>query len=252
MGAGGLTQDRFLNGRVLVRQTEAGFRSGLDAVMLAAAVPARDGDQVLELGSGAGAASLCLAARVPGCAVWGLELDPALADLAKVNAAANDMGNRVHFLAGDALACPRDLRRDFDHVLCNPPFHGDEGRASPDAARAAALHDSGRLGDWLRTGLKRAASGGTLTVIMRADRLGEALAALPHRGTMVLPLWPKAGAEAKRVIVQVQKSARRPLAFLPGLVLHEADGRHTTEADAILRDGAALTLTPRKSQKAKA
>lgn len=246
MGGDGLTKDRFLNGRVSVTQTSGGFRSGLDAAMLAAAIPAQDGEQILELGSGAGAASLCLAARVSGCTISGVERDAALVDLANGNANANGMEARVHFLAGDALACPRALRRDFAHVFCNPPFHGDDGKVSPDAARAAALNDEGRFGDWLRAGLKRTASGGSFTAILRADRLGEALAALPHRGTLVLPLWPKAGAEAKRVIVQVTKGARRPLGFLPGLILHEADGRYTREADVILRDGAGLTLVPRK------
>lgn len=241
-----LTQDRFLNGRISVSQSETGFRSGLDAVMLAAAVPARDGDQILELGSGAGVASLCLAARVSGCKVCGLEYDATLATLASRNADANGMGARVHFLAGDALDCPHELRHEFDHVFCNPPFHGGEGLASPDAARAAALHDEGRLGDWLRAGMKRTGSGGTFTAILRTDRLGEALAALPHRGTMILPLWPKAGEAAKRAIVQVTKGARTPLGFLSGLVLHESSGHYTPEADAILRDGAALSVSRQK------
>lgn len=246
MGGDGLTRDRFLNGRVLVSQAGGGFRSGLDAVMLAAAIPAQGDEQILELGSGTGTASLCLAARVPGCMVWGLERDEAQATLADANAEANGMAPRVHFLAGDALACPREVRREFDHVFCNPPFHDGEGQISPDAARAAALYDEGRLGDWLRAGLKRTRSGGTFTAILRADRLGEALAALPHRGTLVLPLWPKAGEAAKRVIVQVTKRARRPLGFLAGLVLHEKDGRYTAAADAILRDGASLSFAPRK------
>lgn len=242
----GLTRDRFLGGRVSVTQTGTGFRSGLDAVMLAAAVPAYEEEQILELGSGAGTASLCLAARVPGCTIWGLERDAALVNLANANAEANGMEARVHFLAGDALACPRELRHDFAHVFCNPPFHGDEGQVSPDATRAAALNDESRLGDWLRAGLKRTASGGSFTAILRADRLGEALAALPHRGTLVLPLWPKAGEAAKRVIVQTRKGARSLLGFLPGLVLHQADGRYTAEADSILRDGAGLPRAPRK------
>ena len=240
-------QDRFLNGKVLASQTADGFRSGLDAVMLAASVPAAAGDEILELGSGAGVAALCLAARIPGCLVRGLEIDARLVALATANADANGVSDRVHFSVGDALAPPAEFRREFAHVFCNPPFHGEEGQASPDAARAAALHDAGKLGDWLRAGLKRTASGGTFTAILRADRLGEALAALPHRGTLVLPLWPKAGVQAKRAIVQVRKGARHPLGFLPGLILHQEDGRYTREADAVLRDGAALPLSPRKA-----
>ena len=238
------TEDRFLGGRIVVRQLAAGFRSGLDAVMLAAAIPAQAGETVLELGSGAGAAALCLAART-GCSVTGLERDADLAALAAANASANGMAERVQFLAGDVFGLPADLKRDFAHVMTNPPFHGEEGRASPDAARAAAKHDDGRLGDWLKAGFRRTASNGTFTAILRADRLGEALAALPHRGTLVLPLWPREGVEAKRVILQVRKGARRPLGFLPGLILHEADGANSEAAEAILRHGEALPLNPR-------
>ena len=238
--------DRFLGGRITADQSGAGFRSGLDAVMLAAAVAAGAGESALELGSGAGVASLCLAARVPGCAVWGLEIDADLVRLADVNAQTNNLSDRVHFVAGDALAPPQALRREFHHVFCNPPFHQAEGQAPPDAARARALHDEGALAGWLAAGLKRTVSGGSFTAILRADRLSEALAALPERGIAILPLWPRAGEAARRVIVQSRKGSRAPLALLPGLILHEADGGYTTEADAILRGRAGLDLGVRK------
>lgn len=235
-----VTEDRFLNGRIVVRQTIHGFRSGLDAVMLAAAVPAGDGD-VLELGAGAGAASLCLAARVPSYKVTGIEIDPKLVDLANTNARENAMDTRVRFVAADALHLPQDLKREFAHVFSNPPFHG-EGMAAPDEGKRRALQDEGRLADWLETGAKRTVSGGTFTTIIRADRLGEALAVLPATGMTVFPLWPRAGEPSKRVILQLRKGAGAPLAVLPGLVLHEEGGRYTPEADAVLRDGASLAL----------
>ena len=237
------TEDRFLGGRVLVRQPQDGFRGGLDAVMLAAAVPARPGEAALELGAGAGTASLCLAQRIEDLTVAGLEIDERLADMANSNAAANGMAGRVSFVAGDALDPPVALRRPFDHVFCNPPFHGEEGEVSPDAARARALQDEGRLAGWVVAGLKRTASKGTFTMILRADRLGEALAVLSQRGVVVFPLWPRADVQAKRVIVQVRNGSRAPLQILPGLVLHESDGRYTEEADAVLRDGEALSLS---------
>lgn len=230
--------DRFLGGRVAVRQSADGFRSGLDAVMLAAAVPARAGDHVLELGAGAGAASLCLAARVAFCRVTAVEIDAALAGLISENAQLN--GASVEAVCADIFALPPELKREYAHVFCNPPFH--EGQPSPDEARDRALRDSGRLGDWLELGLKRAVSGGTFTTIIRADRMGEALSLLPARGVSVLPLWPRADAPAKRIIIQAVKGARSALTVLPGLVLHESDGRYTQAADVILRGGAALTM----------
>jgi len=237
----GATEDRFLNGRVRIRQMATGFRSGLDAVMLAAAVPAGAGDHALELGSGAGTASLCLAARATGSSVTGVEIDPALAALATANAGANGMAQRVSFVAADVFDLPKELRREFAHVLCNPPFH-EGGEVSPDPARDRALRDAGRLAQWMEAGLKRTASEGTFTAIVRADRMGEALARLPERGVCVFPLWARAGAEAKRVLLQVRKGSRAPSALLSGLTLHNADGSYTPEADRVLRDGTALAL----------
>lgn len=231
--------DSFLDGRVRVTQPEDGFRAGLDAVMLAASVPAKNGQAALELGSGVGTVSLCLAARVAGLTLTGVEQDAALVRLADENAAAN--GAAARFIAADVFALPPDLKRDFDQVFCNPPFHG-EGQASPDAARAIALMDGGSLKDWLKLGLQRTVSGGYFTAILRADRLNEALATLPEKGVCAVPLWPRAGEAPKRVIVQARKGSHAPFALTPGLVLHAADGSWTPEADAILRRGEALAL----------
>jgi tRNA1(Val) A37 N6-methylase TrmN6 len=231
--------ETFLDGKVRVAQPQTGFRSGLDAVMLAAAVPARAGQTALELGAGAGTVSLCLAARVAGLSISGIERDESLAALARENASANALD--CNFVAADIFALPAGLKRDFDQVFANPPFHG-EGHASPNQARAAALMDGGRLQDWLKLGLQRTVSDGIFTAILRADRLNEALVALPEKGVSLFPLWPKAGVAAKRVIVQARKGSRAPFSLLPGLVLHQADGSWTDEADAVLRRGSALAL----------
>lgn len=230
----------FLDGRVKAAQPETGFRSGLDAVMLAAAVPAEAGQNVLELGAGSGAASLCLAARVCGVTIIGVERDEGLADLARDNADTN--GADCRFVAADIFALPPELKRDFDQVLANPPFHG-EGQISPDPLRAAALMDEGKLGEWLKLGLQRTVSGGFFTAILRADRLSEALSALPERGVCTFPLWPRQGEMPKRVIVQARKGSNAPFALLPGLVLHREDGSWTPDAEAVLRRGSALALS---------
>jgi tRNA1(Val) A37 N6-methylase TrmN6 len=238
--------DKFLGGRVSVRQMLNGFRGGLDAVMLAAAVPARSGDEVLELGSGAGTASLCLAARVDGVVVTGVEIDADLAALANENARLNASG--ANFVEGDALDLPKELKRDFAHVFCNPPFHDEQGEVSPEPSKDRALRDAGHFGDWMEAGFKRTLSGGTFTAIFRTGRLGEALARLPDRGTIIFPLWPRAGEPAKRVIVQARKGSRAPSALMSGLVLHEADGRYTEAADRVLRHGDALDISASRTE----
>ncbi len=230
----------FLDGRIIAAQPQDGFQSGSDAVFLAAAVPAREGEKALELGSGSGVASLCLEARVPGVLITGVERDAELAALANQNAQANKA--KAHFLSADIFALPLELKRDFDQVFANPPFHG-EGQVSPDAARAAALMDDGKLADWLKLGLQRTVSGGYFTAILRADRLNEALSALPEKGVATFPLFPRAGEAPRRVIVQARKGSRAPFALLSGLVLHQPDGAWTPEADAILRRGTALALS---------
>jgi tRNA1Val (adenine37-N6)-methyltransferase len=236
----GTTKDTFLGGQLTIEQPLGGFRAGLDAVMLAAAVPAQAGDTVLELGSGAGTASLCLAARIPDISITGAEIDSDLVRISNQNATANRMGDRVVFVTVDALDLPQDMKHDYDHVMCNPPFHGGEGERSPDEARALATHDDGSLAAWLSIGAKRTATGGTFTAIVRADRLGETLTALPQTGLRLFPLWPRDGEAAKRVIVQLAKGSRAPQVLCAGLVLHRADGSYTDEADLVLRGAKGL------------
>lgn len=241
----GLTQDRFLGGDIVAMQPADGFRSGLDAVMVAAAVPAAKGEEVLELGCGAAVASLCLAARVEGCTITGIDSEALLISLAGENARLNSMASRFTFIVGDALSPPPELRKSYDHVFCNPPFHDGVGQRSPSRARSAALYDEGRLSRWLASGLKRVRSKGSFTVIVRSDRLGQVLAELPPRGVTVFPLWPSKDKPASRIIVQVRKNSRAPLCLLPGLVLHETDGRYTPEAEAVLRNAGSLALAGR-------
>jgi tRNA1Val (adenine37-N6)-methyltransferase len=234
-----VSAETFLNGRVIVRQPEKGFRAGLDAVMLAAAVA--DGATALELGAGAGTASLCLAARLKDIAITGLEIDPDLVRLANDNAATNGMEKNVRFAAANIFALPLEFKREYDGVFLNPPFHGD-GQAPPDPERALALMDDGTLQVWLEAGLKRVVSGGYLTAILRADRLNEALMALPLGGISALPLWPRSGEAARRVLVQARKGSKANFRLLPGLTLHDETGAYTPDAAAILLGESALAL----------
>lgn len=243
--AGDITRDTLLGGRVRLAQPKAGFRAAIDPVLLAAAVPAVAGERALDAGSGTGAAALCLAARVPGADVTGLELDPALAALASENAHANAVAGRVRFAAGDLFAPPPALAGMlFDHVLTNPPFSAaGTGTPAPDPAKRRATEEgAGGLAAWLDACLNFLEPGGALTLIHRADRLDAVLAELAGRagGIVVFPLWPAVGKAAKRAIVAARKGSGAPLEIRPGLVLHRPGGGYTPEAEAILREGRAL------------
>ena len=247
-----LTRDGFLGGRVTIMQPRAGFRSSTDAVFLAAAVPARPGESVLELGCGAGAAILCLGARVAGLSLAGLELQPGYAALAAANAEANGRALQVH--AGDLAAMPAALRRAFDHVIANPPYHPPgRGTAARDAGRALALAEAATpLAAWIDAARRRLRPGGWLTLIQSAERLGEVLAALgPGWGSVaVLPLAPRAGRPAGRIVLRARKGGRGALRLCAPFVVHAAarhlrDGDDLTEAArAVLREGAALDFDP--------
>lgn len=243
-----LREDGFLGGRLRILQPARGYRAGADAVMLAAACPARAGDSVLELGCGAGVALLCLGARVPGLHLAGLELQPAYAELARRNAAANAIPAELH--QGDLARMPAELRsRSFDHVIANPPYFTG-GPPAPDAGRGRARHEATPLPQWVEAGLRRLRPGGRLTLIQRADRLAAILAALsgPAGAIAILPVAARAGREAGRIIVSARKGARAPLRLLTPFVMHAkpshaGDQEDLTEAaQAVLRGGAALSL----------
>ena len=237
----GITEDRLLDGRVLLRQPEEGYRAAIDPVMLAAAVTAADGETVLDLGSGVGAASLCLASRVPGCRIFGLERQPALVSLAKQNIDINGLTGRVETLIGTLQAPPPRLAPgSFHHVMTNPPFNAPEGTPSPSAVKDAANRETEvDLTSWMRFAVNMLRPKGVLTVVFRADRLDALMAALHGKvGEMVVtPLWPKRGRAAKRVLLRGRKGIASALTLAPGLVLHEEDGRYTALAEDVLRRG---------------
>jgi tRNA1(Val) A37 N6-methylase TrmN6 len=242
-----LTEDTLLDGKVRLRQPASGYRVAIDPVLLAASVPARSGEAALDIGCGTGAASLCLAARVPGARVTGIERERDLVRIANDNAALNDLASRVVALAGDLLHPPPRLEPGtFPHVLANPPFlESGRAQAPADPGKAQAHREGDAdLAGWVRFALAMARPKGTLTFIHRADRLEQLLAQLAGRAgeIVIFPLWPGAGRPAKRVIVRARKASAAPTRLLPGLVLHQENGAYTAAADRVLRDGEALDL----------
>lgn len=232
-----------LGGRVHYTQPREGFRSGIEPVLLAAAVPARPGDRVLEGGSGAGAALLCLAARVVGIRGLGVEVDPALTALACGNAIAS-RADDVSFVAADLMT----LRAPgaVDHAMANPPYHEAEGTTSPSPARELAKRGRpGLLHEWAAALVAPLRHRGTLTLILPAPSLPDALDAMRTAGcgpTAILPLWPEAGRRAKLILIRGVKGGRAPLQLLPGLTLHSDGGGFTPETESVLRDAAAIAL----------
>lgn len=243
-----LRRDAYLGGRIQLWQPRQGYRAGVDAVLLAATVPAQAADRVLELGCGAGAAILCLGARVPDLTLTGVEREPAYADLARRNG-----GAALEVVEADLADLPDDLRqRQFDHVLANPPYFQREASVrSDDPAREAAHAEHTPLAQWVRTGARRLAPKGQLHLIHRAERLPDILAALPSgMGSVeVLPLSSRAGRAPERVILRARKNGRGPFRLSAPLILHTGEAHQDDRLDdytlpvrQALREGAPLSF----------
>lgn len=243
-----LSCNDFLGGRVRVWQPRRGYRAGLDPVLLAASVPAKAGQRVLELGCGVGVASLCLDARVPGMVLTGLEIQPEYAELARRNAAENDADFTV--VTGDLQALPVDLRQQqFDHVIANPPyFQRSDGTGAEDPGRDLALGGDTPLAAWVEVAAKRCAPRGYVTFIQRIERLPELMAAMQsHLGSLeMLPLIPREGRAPQLFLIRGRRGGRAAFRMHPGLLVHPGlaheDGGedYTPILRAVQRDGAAL------------
>ncbi|MDA7948460.1 MAG: methyltransferase domain-containing protein [Hyphomicrobiaceae bacterium] len=248
------TCDAFLDGRLTVCQPARGPRAAIDALFLAAAVPAVAGkaQRVLEAGAATGVASLALCRRVGDVRATGVELQSTLVELARKNAALNAMEDRLRFIEADVTLPWKQLeaegleRESFEHVAANPPYYetGTVRERAHGGTATAYSFGSDQLEKWLRFLTTVLAPRGTVTLVNRADALATLLNLLDGRfgALTVFPLFPAEGSTASRVLVQGIKGSRAPLRVLRGLVLHTANGDYTSEANAVLRDAQALEL----------
>ena len=240
------TENALLGGRVRLRQPARGYRAGMDAVLLAAACDAAAGARVLDAGCGPGAVMLCAAFRHGATVFLGVEDDDAARALAEDNIRLNELGDRLS-VAKARIGAPGSTipGAPFDAVLANPPFFDDAASLrGPSPEKTAAWIAPEGLDAWISYLLRALRDGGAITLIHRADRLGDILAALSPRAAaiQVRPVSPYADAPASRVLVRAVKSAKAPLRLLPPLALHPRSGeaKHTPQAEAILRGEAAL------------
>jgi tRNA1(Val) A37 N6-methylase TrmN6 len=248
--AGDLTEDALLGGKLRLRQPKSGHRAGHDAMLLAAATPARPGERVVDLGAGVGAAGLAVAKRVAGIEPVLVEIDEGLAELARANASANAIAAEALVLdvasGAESFAAAGLPPDSVDVVLMNPPFnHASRHRASPDSARAIAhVAAAETLEGWIHASRRILKSGGNLVMIWRADGLSDVLAAL-GRGfgsLMILPVHADAASPAIRVLVRATKGGRAPTCLLAGLVLNDEGGHPSLYAKTILAGEGSLPL----------
>ena len=241
------TEDSLLGGKISIYQPAQGYRVAIDPVFLAAATEAKEEDSILDVGFGIGAASLCLAARVKGCKITGLELNREYVRLGADNIRLNNYQDRLEVLVGTLIQPPPRLAAGtYSHVMSNPPYgEAGRGRLSPTEEKALSNSESdASLEQWIRFCLLMVRPKGLITLIHRADRLSQILSYLSEKvGDIVIyPLWPSLGKPAKRVIIQSRKNTQGPTILSPGMILHQENGHYTPEAEAILRHGEALKV----------
>lgn len=231
----------------LWQPANGGFRTSLDSVCLAAACPAKAGDHILDAGCGVGGAGLCVLWRIKDASLTGVEWEQSYCDLAIQNAQLNACDERASFVCCDIRTYQTDQPKPlFDHIIINPPYlEAGCHTPSPDLLRAGALghqKDDLSLEDWIKAAHHLVKSGGSFTMIYPASGTDRILRALGKKfGAIdIIPLWPRAGVPAKRVIIRAIKDRKTPSSLHYGLVLHEANGSYTQEAEAILRSGQAL------------
>jgi tRNA1(Val) A37 N6-methylase TrmN6 len=247
---GDVTEDAFLGGKLRLRQPKSGHRAGHDAMLLAAATPARPGDRLADFGSGVGAAGLAVARRVNGIDLVLAEIDERLAALARSNARSNAIAAEALVLdvtsSAEKFAVAGLVPDSVDVVIMNPPFNdASRHRASPDKTREVAhVAATDTLEGWIHAARRVLKSGGNLVMIWRADGIAEVLAAL-DRGfgsLVILPVHADAASPAIRVLVRATKGGKAPARLLVALLLNDEAGRPTPFAQTILAGEGALPL----------
>jgi len=234
----------------MLGQPAKGHRAGTDAILAAAAVPARPGDSIADFGAGVGTAGLAVLVRVPKTRALLIEVDPQIAALAEANILANDLADRARVLAIDVAiagtAANAALASSADHIVANPPFNPSSGRPPPDASTARArIGEEGLLEDWMRAGARVLKPGGSVTLIHRPEAMQEILAALSRRygGVTIRFIHPLADVPAVRLLVQARKDSRAPMRVLPPLILNGPGGGFTPQVEVLHRDLAPLDMS---------
>lgn len=243
-----------LEGKILYKQYQEGYRTALEPILMAASIPARAGQTIIEGGCGAGAGLMCLSHRVPNISGIGFEQHPEMIALANENFQLNQMNN----LKAIEITLPKLPKRPYDflpqgqehvdHVFSNPPWHSYNSCPSPDPKKDLAKRlPKGSLAEWIYALSRPLRQGGTLTLALSASLYAEASAIMHHYklGSLTLfPLWPKVNRPPRIILLQGRMGSTGGSHIAPGLILHEENGSFTIEANHILKDGKTLCLLP--------
>lgn len=234
------TVDPFLNGRIRVAQNRDGYRFSIDAILLAAAVRPRIDDTLVDLGTGCGIIPLILGCRYPKLRIHAVELQEALATLARDNVAANHMQDRIVVVRDDVRKMKIErYKGPWDWVISNPPFYPTgAGRINPNDQKASARHEIHlNLTDLLKSVRRMLRTGGRFVTIYPSERSATLLSQMCRSG--IEPKWMRtihshSGDPAQLILVQGVMAGKAGLKVDRPLVLYEDDGAYTKELQAMM------------------
>jgi tRNA1Val (adenine37-N6)-methyltransferase len=240
MTAGGSTDDTLINGRVMLRQPRSGYRFSIDALLLAAQVPAGAEGTLVDLGTGCGVISLIVAYKMPSLRIWAVEIQSELADIAAQNVVHNQFEDQITVLHSDLRTLQRDdIGGPVDWVVSNPPFRKvNSGRLNPDPQRAISRHEIAvNIGDVVAAAKRLLKKGGRFIIIFLAERLTDLLSEMRHRGIepkQVQMVHSFTGADAKLALVKGVKGAGPGAKILAPLYIYQANGKYTAEVERLM------------------
>jgi tRNA1Val (adenine37-N6)-methyltransferase len=235
------TTDTFFDGKIRITQDRTGYRFSLDAVLLAYFADPRSGDKVLDLGTGCGIIPLILAYRQPHIALYGVEVQTELAELADSNVRENQLEDRITVFCTDMKLLRPDMTAGpVDLVVCNPPFRRQgSGRINPDAQRAVARHEiKANLGEIIQTSHRMLRTAGRLVLIYTAGRLTDILSRMRTDGIepkFIRMIHSRQDTEAVLILIEGVKGGRPDLKIAPPLIIYDKKTDYTDEVESMFR-----------------
>ncbi len=249
------SQDKFHRGAFEVMQpVDKGHRSGLDALLIASALPEGVSGTLADLGAGAGVAGLAALNLNPGLDLLAIEKHPEMAECARRTALLStnmNLRSRVKVLEADVTLSGAERTKagleaeSVDYVIMNPPYNIKRDQPPRDPMKIEAfMMGEGGIDAWFRTASAIARQGAMMVLIYRTENLGEVLACSQGRfgGLEILPVHSSQNEPAKRVIVRGIRGSRAPMSIVPGFVVHNDDGSFTEEAEAIFDGSGRLSF----------
>jgi tRNA1Val (adenine37-N6)-methyltransferase len=229
------TIDTFFNGRIRIRQNQAGYRFSIDAVLLAYHATPQAGDKVLDLGTGCGIIPLIMAYRQPNIRLYAIDVQTKLAGLAAVNVKKNKYDDRITVYCMDMKLLRPDMTAGFvDLVVCNPPYRRQgSGRINPSRQRAIARHElKVDLRTVVNTARRMLRTAGRFVTIYTAERIADILAEMRVAGLepkYIRMIHSDPDADAGLILAKGIKGGRPGLKIAPPLFVYDSKGHYTNE-----------------------